>query len=129
MTPAHIEVTGALALLMVLAWLIGARVRRSDTVRREKLYRVGGRALVALSLGALLAVGTGYLSPESRGDEGAAAHIFQLTVLAVVLVGTVLLSTMRLSAGWSRTARPLAVPVAVLALAFGALYYLEHCFH
>ncbi len=93
-------------------------------MRRQQINRVSGRVLVVLSLTALLAVLSGYAQPP-QPDEGAAAHIFQLSIVA--LVPTILLFFA--TADWSqslRSARPLAFPAAVLVLAFGALYYLEH---
>ncbi len=77
-----------------------------------------------LSVGALLTVITGYFQAP-QPDEGTAAHIFQLLMLA--LVPTVLLFFA--TADWKqplRSARRLALPAMTLALAFGALYYLEH---
>jgi hypothetical protein len=86
-----------------------------------------GLALIALSLIALLTVLSGYLHPPQppEPDEGAAAHIFQLSV--VVYVPTLLIFLA--SADWSRplrSAQPLLYSAAALIVAFGALYYLEH---
>ena len=83
-----------------------------------------GRVSVALSAAALLLVLYGYTLPPQR-DEGAAAHIFQLLVVALVPTIALFLAT----ADWTRparSARPLALATGALALAFGALYYLEH---
>ena len=58
-------------------------------------------------------------------DEGAAAHIFQLSVLAFAPALMLFLVT----ADWtrpSRSVRPIAIPAAALATAFVALYCLEH---
>lgn len=93
-------------------------------VRAQQINRVSGRVMIFLSLVALLAVLSGYFIP-SQPDEGSAAHIFQIAIAA--LVPTILLFLG--SADWkkpSRSARPLALPVATLVVAFAALYYLEH---
>jgi len=80
--------------------------------------------VVALSFIALITVLTGYLQPP-QPDEGAGAHIFQLSIVALVPVILLSLAT----TNWRRplqSMRPLAVSAAVLIGAFGALYYLEH---
>ena len=95
-----------------------------DAMRGQKINRISGRVVILLSLIALLTVLSGYFQrPEA--DEGAAAHIFQLSI--VVLVPTMLLFLV--SADWRRpwrNARTLAFTLASLVLSFGALYYLEH---
>ena len=93
-------------------------------MHREQINRVSARVLIVLSLVALLAVLSGF-TREPQPDEGAAAHIFQLSVVALVPMILLFLAT----ADWKqplRSARPLAFPAAVLILAFAALYYLEH---
>ena len=90
----------------------------------QQFHRVSGTVLVVLSLTALLAVLSGFTHP-SQPDEGAAAHIFQLSIAALLPVILLFLAT----ADWKqplRNARPLAFSAAALVLAFGALYYLEH---
>lgn len=92
-------------------------------MRGQQINRVSATLLIVLSLTALLAVLSGYTQPP-RPDEGAAAHFFQLSIVALVPV--ILLF---LTADWNRplrNARRLAFPVASLLVAFGALYYLEH---
>jgi energy-coupling factor transporter transmembrane protein EcfT len=90
----------------------------------QQINRVSGKILIVLSVIALLAVLSGYTqSPQT--DEGTAAHIFQLSIVALVLMILLFFAT----ADWRqllRSARPLAFPAAALVLAFGALYYLEH---
>ena len=91
---------------------------------RQQVNRVSGRVILALSLIALLTVLSGYFQPP-QPDEGTAAHIFQLSIVALVPLILLFLAT----ADWkqpSRSARPLAFPVAALVVAFAALYYLEH---
>jgi drug/metabolite transporter (DMT)-like permease len=93
-------------------------------MRAEQINRVSGKVLTVLSFIALIAVHTGYTQPP-QSDEGTAAHIFQLSIAALVPVILLFFAT----ADWRqplRSARPLALPAAALAFAFGALYYLEH---
>jgi hypothetical protein len=90
----------------------------------QQINRVSGNVLTVLSLTALLAVLSGYTQPL-QPDEGAAAHIFQLSVVALVPMILLFLATADRSQPW-RSARRLAFPAAALVLAFGALYYLEH---
>jgi len=93
-------------------------------MRGQQINRVSGKVLIVLSLTALLAVLSGYAQPPPP-DEGTAAHIFQLSIVALVPMLLLFLAT----ADWRRplpSARPLAFPAAALVFAFGALYYLEH---
>jgi len=93
-------------------------------MRSQQINRASGIVLIGLSLTALLAVLTGYLQPP-QPDEGVGAHIFQLSIVALVPAILLFVAT----ADWKqprRSARPLALPAAALALAFAALYYLEH---
>jgi hypothetical protein len=98
-------------------------------MRGEQIHLVSSRIVFALSLLALLTVLTGYLQPPhtqtGRGDEGTAAHIFQISIVLTAAMILIFLAT----ADWKRpwqSARPLALPAAFLVLAFAALYYLEH---
>jgi hypothetical protein len=93
-------------------------------VRAQQINRVSGRILIVLSLTALLAVLTGYTQPP-QPDEGTAAHIFQLSIVALVPMILVFFATVDRRQPL-RSARSLAIPAAALVLAFGALYYLEH---
>ena len=93
----------------------------------QQINRVSGKIVIVLSLTALLTVLSGYIRPPHppEPDEGAAAHIFQLSIAALVPMILLFLAT----ADWKqplRNARTLAFPAAALVLAFGALYYLEH---
>lgn len=96
-------------------------------MRSEQIHRISGRVVITLSLIALLMVLSGYLQPAHtpQGDEGTAAHIFQLSIVAVVPMIVVFLATTDWKRPW-QSARPLALPAAFLVLAFAALYYLEH---
>jgi hypothetical protein len=90
----------------------------------ELINRVSSKILIVLSLIALLAVLSGYMQPP-QPDEGTAAHIFQLSIVALVPMALLFFAT----ANWEqpfRSVRPLVFPAAALLLAFGALYYLEH---
>lgn len=91
------------------------------------LNRVSGKIILALSVIALLTVLSGYLQAP-QPDEGTATHIFQLSVVALLPAILLFLTTADWKQGW-RSARPLAVPAVSVALAFAALYYLEHHFY
>jgi hypothetical protein len=97
-------------------------------MRGQEINRVSGIVLIVLSLTALLDVLLlGYTQPPLP-DEGLGAHIFQLSIVALVPTGFLFLTT----ADWAqpvRTVRRLAFPAAVVVLAFAALYYLEHYFY
>jgi uncharacterized YccA/Bax inhibitor family protein len=92
------------------------------------INRVSNIGLIVLSLTALLDVLlVGYSRPPLP-DEGTAAHVFQLSIVAMVPVGLFFLATV----DWTQPARivrRLGVPFAVVVLAFAALYYLEHYFY
>lgn len=97
-----------------------SRVTRSAPL----INRLFGYVLILLSTIALLAVLSGYSYPL-QPDEGVAAHIFQLSILALVPTTLLFLAT----ADGKRAARslsPLAFSVGTLIIAFCALYYLEH---
>jgi len=93
-------------------------------VRGQQINRVSSRILIVPSFAALLAVLSGYSRPP-QPDEGSAAHIFQLSIVALAPMIFLFFAT----ADWKvplRSARPLAFSTAFLVLAFAALYYLEH---
>jgi hypothetical protein len=94
-------------------------------MRAQQINRFSGKVLIVLSLIALLAVLSGYSQPP-QPDEGTAAHIFQLSVLALVPAIVLFLATADWRQPLRNAARPLAIPVVALVLAFAALYYLEH---
>jgi hypothetical protein len=97
-------------------------------MRGQEINRVSGIVLNVLSLTALLDVLLlGYTQPP-LADEGTGAHIFQLSIVALLLTGFLFLTT----ADWAqpvRIVRRLAFPAAIVVLAFAALYYLEHYFY
>jgi len=93
----------------------------------HQINRLSAKIIIVLSVLALLTVLSGYTHPPQppEPDEGTAAHIFQLSIVAVALSIVLFLVT----ADWKhpfRSVRPLAFPAVALALAFSALYYLEH---
>jgi hypothetical protein len=89
-----------------------------------QINRISGTVLVVLSLIALLALLSGYFQPP-QPDEGTAAHIFQLAIVALLPTILLFLAT----ADWRtplQSTRRLAFPAATSAVAFGALYFLKH---
>ena len=96
-------------------------------MRAPQINRVCGHVLVVLSVTALLAVLSGYLQPP-QPDEGVAAHIFQLSILALAPV-TLLFFATKDGTQPRRTVQRLALPAVAVVLAFAALYYLEHYFY
>jgi hypothetical protein len=92
-------------------------------MRGPLVNRVSGNVLIVLSLTALLAVLSGYALPP-QPDEGTPAHIFQLSIVALVPMIVLFCATADWRQSW-RSARPVLVAPVAVALAFGALYYLE----
>jgi len=97
---------------------------RANRISTIALHVFAFTALLPL----LLVVGgglvTGHLPPPAP-DEGTGAHIFQLSILALLPTGMVFLTT----ADWTRPARlawRLAAPALFLVVAFALLYYYEH---
>lgn len=98
----------------------------------RRLNVVSTVGLVVFSLAAILPLLVvvvpvmlgGPLPPPER-DEGTGAHIFQLSIAALLPVGLLFVAT----ADWSKpgqVVRRLAYPIVVVILAFVTLYYLEH---
>jgi hypothetical protein len=101
-------------------------------MRESQMNRLSTIGLVVLSLTALLmllpvaarAIMNGHMPPPDA-DEGTAAHIFQLSIAALVPTGVVFLAT----ADWNQPlgiVRRLAIPAAAVVLAFTFLYVWEH---
>ena len=93
----------------------------------QQINGLSAKVIIVLSVLALLTVLSGYTHPPQppEPDEGAAAHIFQLSIVGGALSTLLFLAT----ADWKqplRSVRPLTFPAAALVVAFGALYYLEH---
>jgi hypothetical protein len=93
-------------------------------VGKPEINSFSGNVILFLSVIALLAVLSGYAEPPQL-DEGTGAHVFQLSIAALVPMILLFLATADWKRPW-RNARPLAFSAAVLVFAFGALYYLEH---
>ena len=100
-----------------------------------KVYRtsvVGLFLCSSIALGTILTalvpiLLTGHIPPPAK-DEGTQAHIFQLSIAAMLPVGLVFLAT----ADWTRprhAGRALAIPVMAVLAAFAGLYYFEHVLH
>ena len=101
-------------------------------MRAQQINRVSSIGLIVLSLTAFVTVLLGMVLPAvlsrhippPQPDEGTSAHIFQLSIVALVPVGLLFLAT----ADWTqpvRSVRRLAFPAAAVVLAFGILYYFE----
>ena len=95
-------------------------------MRTQQIHRVSRVVLILLSLTALVTVVTGLIWPPPlpEPDEGTQAHIFQLSI-AALLPMTVVLGTADWRQPW-RSVRPLVIAVGATVLAFVGLYYLEH---
>ncbi len=63
-----------------------------DAMRRQQINRISGKVLIVLSAIALLTVLSGYFQPP-QPDEGTAAHIFQLSIVALVPMILLFLAT------------------------------------
>jgi heme O synthase-like polyprenyltransferase len=90
----------------------------------QRINRASFYVVFAASVTALFCVLSGYFAPPQT-DEGDAAHIFQLSIVALAPTLLVFLVT----ADWRKglqSARALAIPAAAMVLAFVALYHLEH---
>ena len=96
-------------------------------MNHQRLHLIAGRIATVLSMIALFTVLSGYLLPPHvpEQDEGAAAHIFQLSIVALLPVFLVFIATADWKQPW-RSTRPLAIPATALVIAFAALFYLEH---
>jgi cytochrome bd-type quinol oxidase subunit 2 len=96
-------------------------------MRTYQINRASSVVLVLLSLTALVTVVTGLIwpPPMPESDEGTQAHIFQLSIAALLPVAIVVVATADWRQPW-RGVRPLVISVVVTVLAFGGLYYLEH---
>ncbi len=96
-----------------------------------EVNRLSGRAVLALSvfsmllvLGATVLTMLGRFSPSPDGDEGAAARLFQLTIVLLLPAGLTFFAT----ADWRTPAgvvKRLVVPAVALVVAFSTLFYME----
>jgi hypothetical protein len=103
-------------------------------VRAQQINRVSTIGLNALSLTAFATVLLGLVLPAVRGrlgppesDEGTGAHIFQLSIVALLPVCLVFLATVDWTQPW-QSVRRLAFPAAAVVLAFSMLFYFEHVY-
>ncbi|MBV9169153.1 MAG: hypothetical protein JOZ81_03595 [Chloroflexi bacterium] len=96
-------------------------------MRTRQINRMSSIVLVLLSLIALITVVTGLISPPPmpEPDEGTQAHIFQLSIAALLPVTIVVLGSADWRQPW-RSLLPLIISAGVTMLAFVGLYYLEH---
>jgi len=98
----------------------------------ETINRVSGHVVLGLSIftmllvvGATVLAMLGKFNPSPDGDEGTAAHLFQLAIVLLVPTGLAYLVT----ADWRqplKVAKRLVVPALALVVAFSTLYYMEH---
>jgi hypothetical protein len=92
------------------------------------IHRASRIAMIGLALIALVTVLWGYTVPRgtrATADEGTGAHLFQLSVVLLVLATITYMAT----ANWKNpksAAPPLVIAGLALVGAFAALYYLEH---
>jgi hypothetical protein len=98
----------------------------------QGVNRISGHVVLGLALFAMiLVVGAtvmamlGWFSPSPGGDEGTAAHLFQLAIVLLMPTGLTFLATADWRQPWN-VAKRLVVPAAALAIAFSMLYYMEH---
>jgi len=89
----------------------------------KRIHRLSRTLLFVFSLTALACVLAGYFQ-RPQPDEGALAHMFQISVMTLMLAALAFFFT----GDWKRPLRllqELRIPGAVLAAAFAALYFLE----
>ena len=98
----------------------------------ERVNQASTLGLIVLSLIALMTVLPSALRavisgqmPVMQADEHAGAHIFQLSIAALLPIGILFLVTVNWDAPW-RIAGRLAFPAVTGIVAFGILYYFEH---
>ena len=98
----------------------------------QRANRISGHIVLGLSLFAMsLVVGAtiltmqGRFEPSPDGDEGTAAHLFQLAIVLIVPAGLAFLATADWRQPWTVMKR-LVLPAVALVVAFSTLYYMEH---
>lgn len=99
----------------------------NHTINRASGYIMFGLSLFAMFLvgGATILTMAGRFSPSPDGDEGTAAHLFQLAIVLLLPAGLVFLVT----ADWRqplKVMKRLVVPAVALVVAFSMLNYMEH---
>ena len=98
----------------------------------RRLHRVSSDVVLGLSLfamflvvGATILTKLGRFNPAPDGDEGTAAHLFQLAIVLLAPAGLMFLLTADWGQPW-KVAKRLVVPAGALVVAFSTLYYMEH---
>jgi len=96
-------------------------------MRTQHINSLSSVILVLLSLTTLATVVTGLIwpPPMPEPDEGTQAHIFQLSIAALLPLTVAALATADWRQPW-RSTRPVAISTTATVLAFAGLYYLEH---
>ena len=99
----------------------------SQTINKVSGHIVLGLSLFSVALvgGATILTMLGRFNPSPDGDEGTAAHLFQLAIALLLPASLAFLVT----ADWRqplKVAKRLALPAAALVVAFSTLYYMEH---
>src|SRR4051794_25393387 len=100
-------------------------------MRHEQINRISSAVLLVLSVTASVVpwvlVWLRGIDRPPLEDEGAAAHLFQLSVVALMPVTVVFFAT----ADWSRPAqvvKRLAAPAVLVILAFAFVFYYERIY-
>jgi hypothetical protein len=93
----------------------------------QRLNLIALRIVTVLSMIALLTVLSGYILPPHvpENDEGTRAHIFQLSIVALLPAILAFVATADRKQLWRNTRR-LSFAAGTLLVAFAALFYLEH---
>lgn len=101
-------------------------------MNQQTINRVSGTVILGLSLfamflvsGAAILTRLGQFNPSPDGDEGTAAHLFQLAIGLLLPTGLAFLVT----ADWRqplKVVKRLVLPAVALVAAFSTLYYMEH---
>jgi len=99
-------------------------------MRTQHINRLSATLLIGLSMTALFLVLAALAQPPRAlpSDEGTEAHIFQLSIAALLPMTLVFLATANWARPW-RSVLPLACAALATGLAFAALYHLEHSHH
>jgi hypothetical protein len=96
-------------------------------MRAHRINRLSSVLLILLSLTALVTVVTGLIWPPPlpEPDEGTQAHVFQLSIAALLPMTVIVVCTADWRQPW-RTLFALIIAFIAAVLAFAGLYYLEH---
>lgn len=104
------------------------------SAQKLQLHRISTAGLLVASAAAFLVVlplWFGMLSghvPPPDGDEGAAAHLFQLCIAMLLPLGCAFVA----SIDWSHPTialKPVALSVLLAVLALGTVFYLENVYY